>query len=421
MTNVTAPVRPAPLRELIAHRAIKSVFQPIVDLDRGHVTGYEALARGPRGSALEAPGALFAAAATEHALGELDLLCRDVALETAVAAELDPATTLFVNVEPSTLGEGAPFSEVSNLDGSGLRVVVELTERALAARPAEVLATVDWLRERGCGIALDDVGADRRSLALLPFLAPDVIKLDMSLIQERQSTPASARVLNAAAAAAEELGAVLLAEGIETEEHLLRARAVGATLGQGWLLGRPGPLPGRDARPGRAPDPVAIRGAGAAPGSGETRFGLIADQRRVRRGDKRLLLALSRQLEAEAITLGPEAVVIAAFQDIEFFTPSTRRRYVELAEHAAFVAAVGAGLPGEPAPGVRGASIASDHPLRGEWCVMVIAPHFAGAFVARDQGDRGPDLDRTFDFFLTYERRLVLEAARSLMRLIQAG
>ena len=129
-------------------------------------------------------------------------------------------------------------------------MVVELTERALTDRPAEVLAAVAWLRERGCGIALDDVGVDERSLALMPFLAPDVIKLDMSLIQARGATPVAARVLNAVAAEAERSGAVLLAEGIETEEHLARARAVGATLGQGWLFGRPGAAAGRRAAAG---------------------------------------------------------------------------------------------------------------------------------------------------------------------------
>ena len=101
--------------------------------------------------------------------------------------------------------------------------------------------------------SLDDVGIDERSLALMPFLAPDVIKLDMSLIQERRPTPASARVLNSVAAEAERTGAVLLAEGIDTEAHLARARAVGATLGQGWYFGRPGALP--------APLPEAPAGA----------------------------------------------------------------------------------------------------------------------------------------------------------------
>jgi hypothetical protein len=316
------------------------------------------------------------------------------------------------------LGDDAPLSHESELLAGNLRVIVELTERALTDRPAEVLAAVAWLRERGCGIALDDVGVDERSLALMPFLAPDVIKLDMSLIQARGASPAAARVLNAVAAEAERSGAVLLAEGIETEEHLARARAIGATLGQGWLFGRPGPLPG-DA-PAQGAEGMSLRAHEPLPAG--TPFELIADQRRVRRGDKRLLLALSRQLEAEAIALGGEAVVLAAFQHADFFTPRSRERYETLARGAALVGALGFGLGEEPAPGVRGAGLRRDEALLREWDVAVVGPHFAGAFVARDLGDTGADSDRRFDFFVTYERELVVRAARALMaRIVPAA
>ncbi len=64
-----------------------------------------------------------------------------------------------------------------------MRLVVEITERALTARPADLLPTIEQLREAGIGIALDDVGADHRSLALMPFLRPDVIQLDLRLTQ----------------------------------------------------------------------------------------------------------------------------------------------------------------------------------------------------------------------------------------------
>ena len=74
-----------------------------------------------------------------------------------------------------------------------LRPVVEITERALAARPAELVHAVSELRERGIGMALDDVGADQRSLAFMPLLRPDVIKLDLQLIQSPPTAPTSSR------------------------------------------------------------------------------------------------------------------------------------------------------------------------------------------------------------------------------------
>ncbi len=420
MRSLAAPPALAgSLPQLLRRGGVRSLYQPIVDLDTGTAIAYEALARGPLGSALEFPRELFGAA---HELGlvpELDRACRTAAIEGALAAGLAPPQTLFVNVEPvAVLGDDAPLSHEDDLLGGRVRVIVELTERALTDRPAEVLAAVAWLRERGCGIALDDVGVDERSLALMPFLAPDVIKLDMSLIQARGASPAAARVLNAVAAEAERSGAVLLAEGIETEDHLARARAVGATLGQGWLFGRPAPL--ATGSPAMGADPVPLRPREPLPPG--TPFELIADLRRVRRGDKRLLLALSRQIEAEASTLGAEAVVLATFQHVDFFTPRSRARYESLARTAALVGALGQGLGEEPAAGVRGAGLREDEPLVGEWDVAVVGPHFAGAFVARDLGDTGADGDRRFDFFVTYERELVVRAARALMaRIVPAA
>ena len=128
-----------------------------------------------------------------------------------------------------------------------------------------------------------------------------------------------------------------------------------------------------------------------------------------------MLLALSRQLEAEAEALSAESVVLATFQEASFFTPITRGRYERLARGSALVGALGVGMDSIPAPGVRGGQIAPDDPLRGEWDVVVISPHFAGAFVARDLGSRGADLDREFEFSMSYDRDLVLQAARMLL------
>ena len=91
-----------------------------------------------------------------------------------------------------------------------------------------------------------------------------------------------------------------------------------------------------------------------------------------------------------------------------------------MAEHAALVGALGHGLESEPAPCVRGADLHRDEALRGEWDVAVVSPHFAGAFVARDLGDDGADADRRFDYFVTYDRELVIAAARTLMARIVA-
>ena len=391
---------------------VRSVFQPIVDLDSGRAVAYEALARGPRGSALERPDHLFAAARTAGLLAELDAACRAAAFRGAIEAGLLAPLTLFVNVEPEVL-DSAPLDDLLAIAAGApgeLRVVVEITERALAHRPAELLRTVDRVREIGWGVAIDDVGADALSLAFMPVLRPDVVKLDLSLVQGRPG-PGVAQIMNAVNAYAESSGALVLAEGIEDERHLRVGRALGARLGQGWMFGRPGPGPAAGLPVGELvlPAPAAGDPARTSP------FALLQAHHELRRSPKSLLIELSKQLEREALRLGASAVVAATFQEAKHFTPATAARYRDLVERTAFVCALGEGLPPEPVPGLRGATLDPHDAVRGEWDVVVLGPHFSAALLARDLGEAGPDAERTFEFALTYERATVVDAARALL------
>lgn len=400
---------------VLARGAITPVFQPVVDLYGGATVGCEALARGPRNGPLERPDRLFGAARAAGRLVELDWLCQDIVLGRALEAGL--ACPLFVNVEPEALGRGRPAHLADTLERASreLSIVVELTERALTARPADLLGAVARIRAQGWRLALDDVGADVRSLALMPLLDPDVIKLDLRLV-ERQPDAEIAEIAHAVNAQAERTGAVVLAEGIESEQHLATARALGATLGQGWLFGRPGPLPSATA-PAKIARPARERvGVGTSP------FEVVALAAATRPGDKRLLIAMSLSLERHARGLGTSGLILSAFQSHDRFTGPTRARYAGLASEAALVAALGAGMEQEPAPGVRGASLEEDDVLAGEWSVVVLGTHFAAALVAVDLGDDGPDMDRRFEFALTYDRDLVIAAAAAIIwRITPAG
>jgi diguanylate cyclase (GGDEF)-like protein/PAS domain S-box-containing protein len=399
------------LDEALRPGGVTSVFQPIIELDSGRVVAYEALARGPEGP-LQRPDLMFAAARAAGRLAELDEACRAAAFHGAVAQGLLAPLTVFVNVEPEVL-DAAPLDDLLAIaaDAPGeLRLVLEITERAIAARPAELLRTVERVRSLGWGLALDDVGADSMSLAFLPLLAPDVIKLDLRLVQERPG-PAIAEIMNAVNAHAERTGAVVLAEGIETPEHLVMARALGATLGQGWLFGRPGP----GAAPGMVPGELRLPGVGVPPQPDGSPFGCLPESAPLRRSPKALLIELSKQLEREAMRLGETAVVAATFQEARHFTPATTQRYRDLVERTGFVCALGEGLPVEPLPGLRGADLRADDAVRGEWDVVVLGPHFSAALLARDLGDGGPDLDRTFEYALTYDRSVVVRAAHALL------
>ncbi|MGZ4668922.1 MAG: diguanylate cyclase domain-containing protein [Blastococcus sp.] len=410
MEDNAAPTVPG-IDTVLRTRSVRSVFQPIVEIDTGRVVAYEALARGPEGP-LERPDLLFAAARAHGRLADLDELCRAAAFHGAVAQGLLAPLTVFVNVEPEVLDD-APLDDLLAIaDGApeGLRVVMEITERALAARPAELLRTVERVRALGWGIAVDDVGAEAMSLAFLPLLRPDVVKLDLRLVQERPG-PAIAEIMNAVNAYAERTGALVLAEGIENEEHLATAMALGATLGQGWHFGRPGP----GAVAGREHGELRLPGAPATELSGDSPFSCLPAGVALRRSSKALLIEVSKQLEREAMRLGDTCVVAATFQVARHFTPSTAQRYRDLVERTGFVCALGEDLPVEPLPGLRGATLSPADPVRGEWDLVVLSPHFSAALLACDLGDGGPDLERRFEFALTYDRDTVVRAAHALL------
>jgi diguanylate cyclase (GGDEF)-like protein/PAS domain S-box-containing protein len=399
------------LRTILAEGTVTPVFQPIVSLETDEIVAYEALVRGPAGSRLQRPEHLFAAADAAGLTAELDWLCRVRAVEAALDAGLGSATHLFLNWEPCTVGTECPdrYAATWARAQQKLQLVLEITERALTSRPAELSRVAGRHPGARRALALDDIGADVRSLALLPFVEPDVIKLDLRLVQDRPSTDQAA-IVAAVAAESERTGAVILAEGIETEEHLAVARALGATLGQGFRLGRPAPLQAGTGTPVWR-RPAVVR----AQWSGDTPFKVVAAEYPTAVASKSLLLPMSHHLENRALWIGEGAVLLSAFQEARHFTPQTVIRYRMLQRGASFVAAFAAGLGAEPTAGVRGATIAPEDALAGEWSVIVIGPHFAGALVAQDLGDDGPDRDRRFAFATTYRRDLVIAAARTLM------
>ncbi|MEU7907409.1 EAL domain-containing protein [Actinoplanes sp. NPDC049118] len=303
---------------------MQPLFQPIVDLSTRAVMGLEALARGPAGTALEFPDRLFAAAHAAGRLGELDMLCSERALECAVAAAVPPPL-LFVNAEPAVMNQPLSPRLIELIDrGLPFREIVEYTERALPALPGSAMRIAGLAQEWGNGLALDDVGVDPMSLAFLPILEPEVIKLDMSLIRDPHTAHAGA-VCALVRAEAKRTNAVVIAEGIETEEDLHTARRLGARWGQGWLFGRPAridhvdhqydPEAARALRPPRpgfhqpagTPFEVAARHRPASPGTADA---LAAASARLRDliadDDVSIVVASSPDAGLAGITVTPQ-------------------------------------------------------------------------------------------------------------------
>jgi len=398
-----------PIEAALAPGGIRSAFQPLVDLETGAVLGYEALARGP--AVPSDPRTMIDAARAAGRHAEVDWACRAAALRGALEAGLGHGCTLFVNIEPDIPVADVPpeHRELLADAETSLRVVLEVTEKTVVERPAELLRTIDWARDRGWGVALDDLGLSPGSLAVMPFLEPDVVKLDLSLVQRRPE-PDIGLIMSAVMAQAERTGATVVAEGIEDDDHYGAALAMGATIGQGWRFGRPGPL--ADVRRPDATIPL-LQARGAL--REQTPFSVVRGARPMRRGNKRLLNGLATNLEEQAVGWRDGPVILSTFQAGEEVPAATLGRYAALAKRGSYVVVLGVDVEREPAPGVLGAPLQADHRLAGEWSVVVVGPHYAGALVARDLGweDGG---DRQYDYAVTHDRGLVVEAGRALLR-----
>ncbi len=399
--------------EIIDQQAVRTVFQPVVHLATGSIAGFEALSRGPAGTSLESPMALIEAAHVAGRPGELDWACRARALKIAADARLPDSVSWFVNVEAAGLAIPCPphLAEAQERARTELRVILEVVEREVDSNVLNLIRAADDARRGAWGVALDDVGAEEVSLAVLPLLRPDVVKLDMSLVQDAP-TEATYSITGAVRSYAERRGAVILAEGIETLAHEQLAKLFGATYGQGYYYGRPGPLPTSMEPP---PFPIPLRQHLPAL-DGRTPFEVLSATIAPQRVEKHHLHAISKHLENRVAHAGNAAVLLAGFQDAAFFTASQQAHYAELAASNALTIVLAKDLARYDEPTYHVGPPPPGSAIDQEWVVIVLSPHIAAALVARDCGDTGPDSQRRFDFIYAHDRDVVIEAARSFIQ-----
>ncbi len=239
-TRVSADLTLA-VAQVIAQRQVRAVFQPIVELATGRVIGYEGLVR-PTAHPFVDAGTLFAAAEGGGRTAELDYVC----LETvaAAAASIPPDRYVAINLSPRTL-EAPEFNALAlcrRLARLGLpsqRIVLELTEREEIEDLARLRRGLEACRSLGVRVAADDVGAGNAGLRLLSLVPFDVVKIDLSLVQDAVTHETSAEILATLRDLATRRGAVVVAEGLETQQQLKLVLAAGIDAGQGYLLGRP--------------------------------------------------------------------------------------------------------------------------------------------------------------------------------------
>jgi EAL domain-containing protein (putative c-di-GMP-specific phosphodiesterase class I) len=229
--------RRAALDEVMAGSNFSVVFQPIMDLASLAMVSCEALCRFST-QPYRSPDKWFQDAAEAGLAVDLELLV----MQTAVAAldRLPSGVSLSLNASPETIASGR-LAEA--LDRRHLhRTVLELTEHAQVDDYALLARMLAPLKQQGMKVAADDAGAGYSGLQHMIQLAPDIIKMDMSLTRSLDADPARRALASAMTYYARETGAILVAEGIETEAELRTLQALGIARGQGYLLGKPVPL-----------------------------------------------------------------------------------------------------------------------------------------------------------------------------------
>jgi len=230
------------LRRLLTEETVTTLFQPIVNIERKSVFGYEALSRGPSASSLHGAQLLFETAERCGLTSELDGLC----LRTAARSWSGQGTRLklFVNVSPAKLmpPEFRPAHLQELLETNRLKpsdIVIELSERYPTVDPSELLKTLSWLKEQGFLIAIDDLGSGYSGLKLWSELKPDFVKIDRHFIRDIQDDLVKREFLRSVVDLSDRLGCRLIAEGVETEAEFRVVAGLGISLVQGFLFGRP--------------------------------------------------------------------------------------------------------------------------------------------------------------------------------------
>ena len=211
-------------------------FQPIVDLNRGTVAGYEVLAR-PAGPPATSPDRWFAAAG-HHGMAdafEAAVLSRTLGARAATP----PNCFLSINVSPDALVRDEVqtlFDGVDRLDAT----VIEVTEQAAVDDYDLLEDALDRLRAKGALIAVDDAGAGYASLSHVTRLRPSFVKLDRGLVTDCDTDPAKFAALEMLGTLAGRIDAWVVGEGLERRGELDALLVAGVPLGQGYHLARPG-------------------------------------------------------------------------------------------------------------------------------------------------------------------------------------
>ncbi|MBL7260092.1 EAL domain-containing protein [Actinoplanes sp. LDG1-01] len=222
------------VRDILRTHAVRAVVQPIVRLTDGATVAFEALSRFEP-TTFASPDRAFATAAVCGLGIDLELLAVRRALQ--LRDQLPADMWLGINLSPEAVCTSAARDLL--LPYAGRRIGVELTEHTPVGDYDELNAHLQPLRAAGVELVIDDAGAGFASLHHILQLRPDTIKLDISLVRGIDDDPVRRALARSMTGFADEIGATLLAEGVETAAERDTLRELGVKYGQGYLWGKP--------------------------------------------------------------------------------------------------------------------------------------------------------------------------------------
>lgn len=217
---------------VIRNRELAIVYQPLVDLSTQTVFAYEALARNPS-AVFQHPPALFEAAVAVGRCGELGRHLREIAVE---GCKTHP---IFLNIHPDEFEDGWLLQPDDPIFSNAQRIFLEITE-SVPMRYSDICHSIlREIRSHGIRLAVDDLGSGYSNLKYISDLQPDVVKLDRELISGLSKGTRLHRLVKSIVDLSVNMGAKVVAEGIETPQELYAVIETGAHFGQGYALARP--------------------------------------------------------------------------------------------------------------------------------------------------------------------------------------
>lgn len=213
------------------------VFQPVVDLSNGEIFSYESLLRSSH-KAFKTPPEMLQAAVEAGKIGPFARTLREESVASC------PNTNLFLNIHPAELGGGWLVRPDDPIFQHEEEIYLEITESVPLSHFELCESILKEVRSKGVYLAVDDLGAGYSNIKYIADLSPEIVKLDRELIKDLHKSKPQQTLVTSLVRLCRDMGASVVAEGIETRDELKAVRDTGARYGQGYLLARPAfPLP----------------------------------------------------------------------------------------------------------------------------------------------------------------------------------